>query len=175
MTKFSKSFTTCFFPVGDDVRDIVFQWVEYLKSECLMGNDEPLFPKTKMGQGSDNNFQVVGLSREHWSSASAIRKIFKGAFLLAELPSFNPHSFRNTLAALGESLCQSPEEFKAWSQNLGHEGVLTTFYSYGEVQPMRQAEIIQKLGLPRDEAMQNVDTAELAKALAREMKNQAVG
>ncbi|RLA51507.1 MAG: site-specific integrase [Gammaproteobacteria bacterium] len=173
-TKFSKSFTTGFFPVGDDVRDIVVQWVEYLRRDLLMGNDAPLFPKTKMSQGCDNCFQVAGLASEHWSSAAAIRKIFKEAFSLAELPNFNPHSFRNTLAALGEGLCQFPEEFKAWSQNLGHEGVLTTLYSYGEVQPVRQVEIIRKLGSPRDVAIQGVDAAALARALAREMQNQAV-
>ena len=104
-TKFSKSFTTTFFPVGDEVRDIVVEWVEYLKVDLLMGNDDPLFPKTLMGQGSDSNFQAVGLSNEHWSSAAAIRKIFKDAFTLAGLPPFNPHSFRHTLAALGESSC----------------------------------------------------------------------
>jgi len=87
-TKFSKSFTTCFFPVGDDLRDIVVQWVAYLKTDLLMGNESPLFPKTKMGQGSDKGFKVVGLSDEHWSSAAAIRKIFKEAFALAELPPF---------------------------------------------------------------------------------------
>jgi len=144
-----------------------------LRNDLSMTNDAPLFPKTKMSQGRDNSFQVAGLTCEHWSSAAAIRKIFKDAFSLAELPNFNPHSFRNTLAALGESLCHSAEEFKAWSQNLGHEGVLTTLYSYGEVQPMRQVEIIQKLGLPRDATMQNIDASELAKALAREMQNQA--
>lgn len=173
-TKFSKSFTTSFFPVGDDVRDIVVQWVDYLKSDLLMGNDDPLFPKPQMGQGDDNSFQVAGLSNEHWSSAAAIRKIFKDAFTLAELPPFNPHSFRHTLAALGERLCNTAEEFKAWSQNLGHEGVLTTLYSYGEVQPGRQVEIIQKLGKPRDEALSAINTAEFAKELVREMQNQAV-
>ncbi|HIL35702.1 MAG TPA: site-specific integrase [Nitrospiria bacterium] len=173
-TKFSKTFTPGFFPVGDDVRDIVIQWVEYLKSELLMGNNAPLFPKTKMSQDCDNSFKVAGLACEHWSNAAAIRRIFKNAFLLAELPNFNPHSFRNTLAALGESLCQSPEEFKAWSQNLGHEGVLTTFLSYGEVQPKRQVEIIQNIGLPREATTQNINTAELAKAVAREIQNQAV-
>ncbi len=139
-----------------------------------MGNDAPLFPKTLMGQGSDSNFQAVGLSNEHWSSAAAIRKIFKDAFTLAELPPFNPHSFRNTLAALGERLCNTAEEFKAWSQNLGHEGVLTTLYSYGEVQPVRQVEIIQKLGKPREEALSAINTAELARALAREMGGQSL-
>jgi len=115
------------------------------------------------------------LACAHWSSAAPIRRIFKDAFSLAELPNFNPHSFRNTLAALGERLCQSPEEFKAWSQNLGHEGVLTTLYSYGEVQPKRQVEIIQKLGTLREATTQNINTAELAKELAREMQNQAAG
>src|SRR5512147_2134420 len=31
-----------------------------------------------------------------------------------------PHSLRSTLAQFGEQRCQTPEEFKAWSQNLGH-------------------------------------------------------
>ena len=117
------------------------------------------------------------MSTEHWSSAAAIRRIFKDAFTLAELPNFNPHSFRNTLAELGERLCHSIEEFKAWSQNLGHAGVLTTLYSYGEVQLVRQVELIQKLGLPRDSVIQGqgIDAAELAKALAREMRSQTVG
>lgn len=60
-TKFSKSFTTCFFPVSDDVRDIVVQWVEYLKTDLLVGSDAPLFPKTKMGQGSDNRVWAVSI------------------------------------------------------------------------------------------------------------------
>ena len=169
-TKFSKTFTTYFFPVGNEVRSIVFEWVQYVRNECLFGNDDPLFPKTKMSHGSDNNFQASGLTPEHWNSAAAIRKVFKAAFALAELPSFNPHSFRNTLAALGESLCHSAEEFKAWSQNLGHEGVLTTFYSYGDVQEGRQADIFKQFKEPRLKSA-TPDVTVLAKALAKEMAN----
>ena len=172
-TKFSKTFTSCFFPVGDDVRRIVYEWVQHLKTEYLFGNDDPLFPKTKMGQGRDNNFTAAGLSREHWSSAAAIRKVFKEVFLLAGLPSFNPHSLRNTLANLGEMLCQTPEEFKAWSQNLGHEGVLTTFYSYGDVREGRQADIFMQFKEPRTRAVANSSgVAELAKAIAKEISLQ---
>ena len=43
-------------------------------------------------------------------------------------------------------MCRSPEEFKAWSQNLGHDQVLTTFSSYGQVGYERQAELIRGLG-----------------------------
>lgn len=171
-TKFSKTFITCFFPVGDDVREIVLDWVTYLKEECLMGNDDPLFPKTKMIQGDDHGFKADGLTNEHWAGAAAIRKIFKYAFELADMPYFNPHSFRNTLAALGESLCQSAEEFKAWSQNLGHEGVLTTFYSYGEVQESRQVDIFKQLRQPRDNKLVS-DVDQLAEAIARKMVKQS--
>ena len=114
-------------------------------------------------------FQASGLTKQHWSTAAPIRTIFREAFEAAGLPYFNPHSFRNTLVNFGEKRCQTPEDFKAWSQNLGHEGVLTTFYSYGEVQPQRQAEIIQQLKTSRDG--KTPDVAALAKAIALEMKN----
>src|SRR5262249_5379295 len=78
--------------------------------------------------------------------AGPIRAIFKDAFAGVGLPYFNPHSFRKTLALLGGQICKSPEEYKAWSQNLGHENVLTTFSSYGDVARHRQAEIICALG-----------------------------
>ena len=61
-------------------------------------------------------------------------------------PAVLPHSFRKTLALLAGQLCKTPEEYKAWSQNLGHEHVLTTFCSYGDVGGNRQAEIIRALG-----------------------------
>jgi integrase len=77
-----------------------------------------------------------------------VRNIFRAAFTHADLPSFSPHSFRKTLARLGQQLCQTPEQYKAWSQNLGHEDVLTTFTSYGAVEAHRQAEIIRALGRP---------------------------
>ena len=145
-TKFSKTFTTWFFPVGEDVRQIVVDWLEYLTTEKLFGPIDPLFPATEVVQDQYHLFQTGGLSRAHWSNATPIRTIFKEAFTSAGLAYANPHSFRKTLAQLGERLCRTPEEFKAWSQNLGHEQVLTTFSSYGQVAADRQAELIRRLG-----------------------------
>jgi integrase len=142
-TKFAKSFVTTFFPVGDDIRIAVVDWVNYLRQERLWGLDDPLFPATKVMIGDDLKFEVAGLDRKHWSSAGPIRTIFKDAFALVGLPYFNPHSFRKTLALLGGRICKTPEEYKAWSQNLGHDHVLTTFSSYGDVSSYRQAEIIR--------------------------------
>lgn len=142
-TKFSKTFTTYFCPVGDDVCKIFEDWVLHLRNNLLWGNDDPLFPATSTGVGPEGHFSVMGLKREHWRSTGAIRDLFREAFTVAGLPYFNPHSFRNTLTKLGEALCQTPEEFKAWSQNLGHEGVMTTFKYYGAVPGDRQREIIR--------------------------------
>jgi hypothetical protein len=61
------------------------------------------------------------------------------------LPYFHPHSFRKTLGILGEKICPTPEAFKAWSQNLGHSHVLTTFMNYGTVAQHRQDEIMSEL------------------------------
>jgi integrase/recombinase XerD len=148
-TKFSKTFTTWFFPVEEEIRQIIVEWVAFLKKEMLFGPDDPLFPATKVSQGEDHQFEAVGLSHTHWSNATPIRVIFKEAFTRAGIPYFNPHAFRRTLAQLGERLCRTPEEFKAWSQNLGHEKVLTTFSSYGAVAHERQAELIRRLGHPK--------------------------
>lgn len=156
-TKYSKTFSTFFFLVGDEVRGIVAQWVAYLRDEKLWGNDDPLFPATKITLGPDCQFKVAGLTKNHWSNATPIRKIFQEAFAGAGLPYFNPHSFRNTLVRFGEEVCKTPEDFKAWSQNLGHEKVLTTFLSYGEVGCQRQGEIIKGLGAPQSAKQTNVN------------------
>ncbi len=144
-TKFSKSFSTTFFPVGEDIRAVVVDWVTYLRRDLLWGHDDPLFPATKVAVAGNRKFEEVGLDRKHWSTAGRIRMIFKGAFAACGLVYFNPHSFRNTLALLGQTLCKSPEAFKAWSQNLGHEHVLTTFCSYGNLDPHRQSAIMRSL------------------------------
>jgi integrase len=167
-TKFSKTFDTFFFPVGEEVFRIVEDWAFYLRDEKLWGNDDPLFPATRIVLGKTRQFEVSGLERAHWSSASPIRAIFREAFQHAGLPYFNPHSFRNTLVRLGQERCKSPEEFKAWSQDLGHEKVLTTFLSYGEVAGQRQGEIIRGLGTQSRPVKSDVD--DIAEAVVRKLR-----
>jgi integrase len=167
-TKFSKTFITYFFPVGNEIHHIVADWINYLKEQKLWGNDDPLFPMTEVGLNENHQFGVTGLKRKHWSTTKPIRDIFQQAFKNADLPYFNPHSFRSTLAILGETICKTPEEFKAWSQNLGHEGVMTTFLSYGQVAEQRQGEIISNLAIQKDNSLEDVN--ELAKAIAQELR-----
>lgn len=168
-TKFSKTFNTFFFPVGEGIIGIVAEWVSYLREEKLWGNDDPLFPATRIALGPSHQFEAAGLARKHWSNASAIRKIFREAFVRAGLVYFNPHSFRDTIVQFGEKVCKTPEHFKAWSQNLGHDKVLTTFTSYGEVACQRQGEIIRDLATPQETMRMggNKITEEVLKGLRR--------
>jgi integrase len=168
-TKFSKTFTTYFFPVGDGIREIVADWVRFLREEKLWGNDDPLFPATRVVVGPTHQFEAAGLERAHWSSALPIRQIFREAFERAGLPYFHPHSIRKTLAKLGEQVCASPEEFKAWSQNLGHEQVLTTFLSYGSVATDRQGAIIRGLGAKRSSKQAGAE--DIAEAVVRKLQS----
>jgi integrase len=168
-TKNSKTFTTYFFPVGEGIREIVVDWVQFLREGKLWGNDDPLFPATRIALGKTCQFEAAGLIRQHWSSAGPIRTIFREAFELAGLPYFHPHSLRKTLARLGEEVCKSPEEFKAWSQNLGHEKVLTTFLNYGSVAYDRQGEIIRGLGILRNSKQPEAE--DIAEAVFRKLQS----
>ena len=143
-TKFGKSFTTAFLPIGDIVESIVRDWIDELRKDHLFAASDPLFPRTKIGVGSSRRFKALGICREPWSSPSSAAAIFKQAFADAGLPPFSPHRVRDTLAELAKHYCRTPEDYKAWSQNLGHEDVLTTFRSYGSVATGRQIELMTK-------------------------------
>ena len=167
-TKASKGIWTWFFPVGSLAEEILTDWIAELGGDQAWGDDEPLFPATKIGLNETGQFAALGLTRATWSTAEPIRKVFRSSFEGAGLPYFNPHSFRKTLARLGEKLCKTPEEFKAWSQNLGHEQVSTTLTSYGAVPRHRQGEIILSLGKAGEP--QTTDLAELLERAALELK-----
>ena len=143
-TKFSKTFTTWFLPVGRDYLKCFTGWVHHLRQNLLFGHDDALFPKPVIGQ-VDGAFAVTGLSRDVYSSASTIREVIKSAFANAGLPVFAPHSFRKTLVKHGDQVCKTREQFKAWSQNLGHDSVVTTLSAYCPVSNERQAELIRGL------------------------------
>lgn len=151
-TKRSKTIATWFFPVGGTAERIFVDWIDSRRTEHLASDDEPVFPQTRNERDNEGLLRAVGLGRTGWSNAHPIRNIFRKAFEAAGLPYFNPHSVRNMLVQLGERICRSPEEFKAWSQNLGHSQVLTTLISYGEVPAHRQADIIRSISRPDESA-----------------------
>ncbi|QQR80078.1 MAG: tyrosine-type recombinase/integrase [Deltaproteobacteria bacterium] len=146
-TKFSKQINTYFFPVGGDIQKICIDWFHYLQKEKLYGYDAPLFPRTCLKHDVNLSFQAAGLVPEHWTTSSPIRCIFRDAFEAAGLPYYHPHSFRHTLGHLMRIYCKDIEDIQAWSLNLGHESPVTTFTSYGHMDPYRQGEVLKELSL----------------------------
>ena len=172
-TKASKTFSTWFFPVGGEALAIVQDWCTHLRSVLLWGDEDPLFPATRVAVGETGGFVAAGLRRDGWTNAGPVRKIFADAFAAAGLPYFNPHSFRDTLVQLGERLCPNIEAFKAWSQNLGHANAMTTLTSYGTLQPHRQAELIRGIGAAQ--SAPSLDPAALAQVMAALQKMSGKG
>ena len=149
-TKRSKTFTIWFFPVDPLVRSIVADWISHLRDKLGFGDDDPLFPATAQVVGRNLQFTNDGLSRRHWKRTDPIRDIVKRRLIDAGQPYYRPHLFRKTIGQLGLQLCKSPEQLKVWSQNMGHDGVLTTLTHYSTVPAKRQAEIMRELGTAND-------------------------
>lgn len=141
-TKFAKTFTAWFFPVDPAYLQAFRDWVQFLRKDQLFGGEDALFPKPLMGV-KDGGFACVGLSRETYGNAGRLRAVIKQAFTDAGLPPFAPHSFRKTLGLMANDHCKTPEQFKAWSMNLGHENIATTLSAYCPVSPRRQGDLIK--------------------------------
>ena len=133
-TKNAKTMHTWWFPVGQDVADLVVNWIAELNAGGAQGND-PIFPQTP------KKFSLHSTSRP-WASATPLRKILKIATKNAGVKHFRVHAIRSTLAKLGIALARNLEELKAWSQNLGHENLETTMAYYGKIDDNRQRQLM---------------------------------
>jgi integrase/recombinase XerD len=168
-TKRAKTFYSAFFPVGDLPRHIVCDWVAELQTVLLFGPDEPFFPATRRGVDNQGFFATEGLERHPWTSAAPIRAIFKRAFEAAGFRYANPHSLRRTLVRLAYDLDLSQRELKAWSQNLGHESMMTTLVSYGSLNVEEQVAAINGIAVRSDDGADDVAVlvAKLTAAIAK--------
>jgi integrase len=171
-TKRAKTFTTWFFPVGADIRQILVDWINYLREVKGFGPDDPLFPKSKVEFDANDEYRAISIDRAPWANANRVRQIFRDACARAGLRYYNPHSIRKTLVQLAYDLGLDAEAFKAWSQNLGHESSLTTFSSYGTISPARQAEIIRNLGRRSPEKAADAPPPEVVRWMARFTKSE---
>jgi integrase len=145
--------------VSERAVEIVRDWYRELSADPARGSADPLFPATAIALDAGGAFAPAGLARGGWKGSDPVRDVFKRAFAVARLPYFNPHSFRDMLVRHAMTLDLTPEEMKAWSQNLGHADVLTTFTSYGAVPAHRQGELVRAIGVKRDSEMKLDDEA----------------
>ncbi|MEL7430115.1 MAG: tyrosine-type recombinase/integrase [Pseudomonadota bacterium] len=143
-TKASKRIDIFLFPLSGKLEAIFLEWVSYLRNEKLFGMDDPLFPKTMLAHDRNRQLMPADISRSHWANASPMRAIFKAAFEKAGLPKFTPHRFRDMIVSEMYRRQLTVAECKAWSQNLGHEGAMTTLTSYGKLGLDEQGALIRQ-------------------------------
>jgi len=160
-TKNSKLIVTWFFPVGEEIENAVSEYVAYLREELGFSDDNPLFPKTLQTQDESDRFVWEGLTKEHWANAGPVRKIFKDAFMAAGFTYRSPHRVRNTLMAHAFDLGLSGKELKAWSQNLGHEHLLTSMNCYAKLSHEEQRRTILGIGHKPEDKNRPVTIADL--------------
>jgi integrase len=146
-TKFSKTFRTILMPVSQIAMRIALEWHAEMTADPRRGPHHPLFPATEVTVGEAGAFAPTGLASRGWSGSGPVREAFRSVFQAAGLPYFNPHSIRHMLVRHIMTLDLPLETLKSWSQNLGHQGLLTTLTSYGQVPLDRQAALIRQ-GLP---------------------------
>ncbi len=166
-TKFRKGILTGFVSAPIPKAEIIFMdWYVFARDILMFSADAPLFPQTLVVANPETlTFEVKGLSRDPWASAAPVREIFKKTFANVGLPYFNPHLFRNTIVQWAEKNC-TPYEFKAISQNLGHEHAMTTYNSYGKLSGRAQIEAIANIGLANPN-LQNARMSEILAEVAR--------
>ncbi|PCI01948.1 MAG: recombinase XerC [Alphaproteobacteria bacterium] len=146
-TKNRKGISTYFVSQPLPIAETIFiDWINHIDKKLNFKPNDPLFPKTRVETSAETMaFEAVGLSQEHWANAQPVRDIFKKAFLAVGLPYFNPHLFRNSIIKWGlKNLNQY--EFKALSQNIGHEHAMTTYNSYAKLSEDEQREAIFGIG-----------------------------
>jgi len=128
-------------------------WFDYLEKQKKFGQDDPLFPATRIENGTENlGYCNTGeVEPVFWKSSSSSREIFRKRFALAGVKYYHPHTLRHLLVKEMTKLPLTEEQKKAFSQSLGHADVGTTFgtYGYGKIEEAKQIEIIRGIDFER--------------------------
>lgn len=166
-TKNAKRIDTFLIEVAPDLKNVLVAWKRELVEDELFAPSDPLFPKTAMGHDENDSFVAIGLLREHWATAQPVRDLVRKAFENAGIPYFHPHTFRHMLTAQAYNYCKTAKQLKAWSQNFGHESILTTLASYGKIDLHEQREILTSIGQPTSDEDQPLTKKDFNQLIAR--------
>lgn len=149
--------------------EIVLEWLKYADTVLNFKPNDPLFPKTLVMPNPESMmFEVQGLSREHWANAGSVRDVFQGAFHAVGLPYYNPHLFRKTICKWALKNC-TQYEYKAISQNIGHDHAMTTHNSYSNLTEDEQLEAVSNIGMHNTD-LKNVTIKDLLDEVTRRTK-----
>jgi site-specific recombinase XerD len=142
--KNGKSQTTRWFPLGEQLEQVVIAWVQE-QIKFGYGSDDALFPADADLSLTISLPPSGRRTIEPWSTDQGVRRAFHLGCASAGLPYFNPHSARHYLISIRDEHCKTAEQRKAWSYNLGHENEKVTEASYAKMTDQRRNEIFDNL------------------------------
>ncbi|MEX0408326.1 hypothetical protein ABGN05_21940 [Aquibium sp. LZ166] len=138
--KNSKSQKTWWFPVDEEIRKILIEWIEELLDLGCTGADA-LFPPDRSLASTKLLERSLRVAIEPCDSDTGVRRAFKRICQAAAIGYYNPHCAKHYLASIRDDFCRTSEQRRAWSQNLGHETETITEAHYRKVSEERQGEI----------------------------------
>ncbi len=176
-TKFSKRIITpLIYYSYKEVLNYFLEWFNYLEEKKGFKPNDPIFPATKIENGTENlSFYNTGqVEPIFWKSSTAPSKIIEKRFEQAGIKHYKPHSIRHSLIKRISKLPLTEEQKKAVSQSLGHEDVRTTFgsYGYGKIDEDKQIEIIRNIDFEGQNKGAKVDLSDESIRRLAEMMSQ---
>lgn len=170
--KFSKIIYSKIFKYDEKLILTLCDWYKLLQSKQFQPH-EPFFPKSKQLQMEDgfSYIESTEIDRIGWRSTVSIRKIFKEAAVRAGISYFPPHSFRHSAISKAIECVKNFKEFKAISQNFGHEDVKTILESYANSTPDKLLNILDGIDVNRPEKMSKKPQDALLKKMNKSFIN----
>ncbi len=159
-TKNTKRILSTLFPIWDDGEKIFLDWYEFLEKRGF-GLQKPIFPANK-------KFSLSKISDEFWLSSNPARTMIQERCKRANMPYYNPHSFRHAVVAYMSEMGLTEADKRAISLTLGHEHIGTTFGSYG------YGSLTPKEAVKRVRAMKNISKEKLNLSISDEDLGKAI-
>ena len=138
-TKNGKSLRIKFFPLPEIFSKLVCDWKDEMV-DLGFSDEDALFPDRRYL----TNFGHTTKERPipAMTSTHAISRAFKAASKPLGIQ-LSPHAAKYCIGNLSFQVCKSPEEFKAWSLNMGHEAEEVTVRYYRHLPENRVSEIFE--------------------------------
>lgn len=145
--KFRKARQATLFNVPDLVQWIT-DWIEELKTKYEFTLDDPIFPSVHNTFAEHAMYNQV--IQKTPLTTQSVRRIFKDAYIAADVEPLCVHSIRQTKARYIGGITHD-DKIVALQQDFGHQNMGTTRCNYGNITPERQRKLMAEV---------NIDTGE---------------
>ena len=133
-TKRSKHIISILLKFDKKYYECIRSWINFLKVECGFRGIDPLFPVVK---------DVV--KKNFMNGEGDYRKMIAKRCRDVSLPEYHPHAFRHAHIYKALSYVRNGWQFRALSQNVGHESMMTILEKYAKMRPDEYMRILREM------------------------------